>query len=269
MNELVLAPVERVLSFIGDSRAKIFDAHAIAGPELGERVVVTRSRSHPYFRASQFFYDGRFDERVARWLWEMRFLRETARGNGAFGRYDLEIYDGVARTAELEPAHATRTLVISCGGVDAWDAEERMHRRGEWFALDPAFEAEIGIHAPYRAQRERSVEDAQRDVRRILEPLAAGLQTLRACGFTRLYLLGLGPPSLEERVQWKPAGLRLRTRFLFDRVLEEISRENRVGYINVWQLAWSAEGRREVLYRDTDHHSTAIVPLIAERLLER
>ncbi|HTX55570.1 MAG TPA: hypothetical protein VMD47_00565 [Candidatus Acidoferrales bacterium] len=269
MNALVPPPIERVVSFIGDSRAKVFDTHAVAGQPLGERLILTRSRTFPFFRSSVFFNDGRFAEVVSRWLWEMRFLRENERdaGHPAFGRYEVEIYEGVRREITLEPAHSHRTLVISCGGVDAWDFEEELYRRQQWFDLEPPFDGAAPAVAPYRTPTRLSYEAVYRDARTRLIPLVAGLRVLKDQGFSRLHLFGLGPPSPEERREWKPAELRFRSRLLFDRAFRDIASEIGIGYIDVWPLGWGDGSRHEALYRGTDHHSPAIVPLVVGALL--
>ena len=270
MSTLVPPPIERVISFIGDSRAKVFDTHAVAGQSLGDRLILTRSRTFPFFRSSVFFSDGRFAEVVSRWLWEMRFLREAEqRGNPAFGRYEVEIYDGVRKEITLEPAHSQRTLVISCGGVDAWDFEEELYRRGQWFDLEPPFDRAAPAIAPYRTPTRLSYEAVYHDARTRLTPLVSGLRLLKEQGFSRLHLFGLGPPSPQERPEWKPAELRFRSRALFDRAFRDIAGEVGIGYIDVWPLGWGEGSRHETLYRDTDHHSPAIVPLIVEEVLKR
>lgn len=128
-----------------------------------------------------------------------------------------------------------RSLRDTPDGLDTADVEEQVMRTGEWFAFDSAFESSVGVRMPYRAARAR------------LQPLVDGLHLLRELGFRRLYLLGIGPRSPEERPGWKPVGLRLRTRRIFDEVFAEI--------------------RRLTGYQDCSHFSTAIVPLVVGEVL--
>jgi hypothetical protein len=266
MSDFSLASIERVISFIGDSRARVFDAHATLAASHGP-LIITRARAHPYFRAADFFADGQLGERVRGWLWDMRFLRDTRDGDERLGAFDIPVFPGEVHRLQLQPAHATRALVVSCGGVDATDVEEQLARTDEWFALDSAFESGIGGRMPYRTARERAAEEIRNDARARLQPLAHGLRLLRELGFRQLYLLGFGPPSPEERPGWKPAGLRLRTRRLFDDVFAEICHETGARYIDVWKLVWTPNGRDERLYQDCGHHSTAMVPLVVGEVL--
>ena len=51
-----------------------------------------------------------------------------------------------------------------------------------------------------------------------LEPLFTGLRALRDAGFSRLFVLGIAPPSLEMRENWKPMRLRYGTRLTLERI---------------------------------------------------
>ncbi|HTU69047.1 MAG TPA: hypothetical protein VMF11_01900 [Candidatus Baltobacteraceae bacterium] len=266
MSTLSLAPVERLISFIGDSRAAIFDGHALAGEAIGDRLVVTRSRTAPYFRSSRLFAQGRFGGMVSRWLWELGFLVHAEDGDPAFS-YDVEAFEGEQSKIVLAPARVNRTLVVSCGGADAWDLQESLYRRQAWFELDPPFEGTPPDAEPYEPATQLDYEDVYRDYQARLAPLFTGLCRLRDCGFSALHLLGIGPPQREVRPGGKPLDLRFRTYVIADRALREFSRTEGIGYIDVWALTWSNGVREQSLYGSGDHHSTKIVPLIVEGLL--
>ena len=199
----------------------------------------------------------------------MRFLRDNPSGAGhsCFGQFELDIFKGERSVLTLEPAHWYRTLVLSCGGVDAWDFEEELYRREQWFDIEPPTEVTAPTVAPYRPATRLTYETVYSNARTRLAPLLAGLRVLKEMGFSDLHLLGLGPPSPQERREWKPAELRFRGHLLFDRALRDIAGEIGIGFIDIWPICWSDGNRNELLYGDTDHHSPAIVPLIVEAII--
>lgn len=256
-----LVSVSENIGFLGDSRVKPFDCRAVALSEAPERLVVTISRWISFLRSSWLFDGTRIAPRIARALWEMRFLEAEEHGNPAFGTVRLQTVMYGERELALLPRRSDRHLVVACGLVDAWDLE-REFSGVYWFDLETPPDY-AGAVEPYRAPTQLGEHVVYERLRRTFEPLFAMLDVLTEAGIARLHLMGIAPP----RLSGPTAELRLRLSLLTNRVYRDECAKRGIDYLDVWSLC-SANGARDERYFREDHYSAEIIPLVVSRLLE-
>jgi hypothetical protein len=98
-----------------------------------------------------------------------------------------------------ELLEGTTPLVLFCG---AYDVHRLMDRLGPdadipaWNALSRGFDL-----SPLPASRLVGGDEALQYARTLMEPLALGIEALRAMGFDRIFVHGTPPPSFGERFQ--------------------------------------------------------------------
>jgi len=257
-----LVAVSQNIAFLGDSRAKPFDGRVVAIDGMSENPVVTVSRWISFLRAS-WLYDGtRVAPRIARALWEMRFLEAEERGHPAFGTVRLHTVVDGERDFALLPRCSNRHLVVACGQVDALDLERDFYGV-YWLDLDMPADYVPAVE-PYRAPTQLGEAVVYERFRRTFEPLFAMLDLLADSGVGRLHLMGLARPRPNG---YPTADLRQRLTLLANRVYRDECAKRGIDYIDAWALYATAGGTRDERYFREDHYAAEAVPLMVARVL--
>ncbi len=221
--------------FIGDSHAGIFDGLVFADNEDSDRFILTKSRWQPYFRAKNFFTDGRFPERITRTLLDTNMITSAPDGeaHAIFTPIKTESESGGAVEEACRPRERDRVCVVCCGDIDAREATYVIPHDAD-FVLEPDVP---GLARLPRYRVERFIPTAQIRamlVERYFGPLFAGLRALRAAGFTRLFLHSLPPPIDLDNPMKPPVLLRYKTTITINRLFRSFCEESGIGFVSIW-----------------------------------
>jgi hypothetical protein len=254
MADLLLraAQPEQIL-FVGDSRIRMFDGLLFADRSHPGREILTKARWRAFFRSSAFFGDdGRFDEYMTRLWWDLRCAKHARDdGDPIFTPFRYRRFGATIDEIGLEPlGQDLHTIVVSGGGVDAWDIEEEIAS----YAIDLDVPVEGLDRLPiYDAAGTIAEAGLLATIEARIAPLFAGMRALRDAGFSKLFLLGHAPPSTESRPDWKPVRLRYCVRRLFDRVYEALCRDSGIRFVPVWDDL-AIDGLRDDRYFEDAEH---------------
>ncbi|HUZ50364.1 MAG TPA: SGNH/GDSL hydrolase family protein [Candidatus Dormibacteraeota bacterium] len=265
--DFVLAdPAPETINFIGDSQLRLLGGRLFVDPLKPDRRIITQARWRPYFRASTFFYDGRFDEHMTRVFWDLK-CTVRARDNltDLFTPLTLRIFNDATEELYFRPSETMPSTVISCGGVDSWDIEQELYPDFSFEVEDPP--ALFDALPAYQAPTQLGYGEVRARIEARIEPLFTGLRALRDAGFSRLYVLGMPPPSLEMREHWKPVRMRYATRLTLERIYKRFCATEGIGFIPIWDLLSTSDGLRDQsLFRDAEHFDLKALPRLIGRV---
>jgi hypothetical protein len=259
----------RCFDFVGDSHVAAFDGLVLEDAAHPGELLLTKSYFQPFFRAEQFFSDGRFGEYMTRLLVQMRCAETALKGwSDALSAIDMGAsISGARDPLRFRPiGRAGKVVVVSVGEVDAADLANELFPR---FDIDVGSEPSGWARLPdYETEEVLPRERALALIRERAAPLFAGLSVLREAGFSDLFLHDIPPPGPVEFPHWKPARYRYKIRWLFNRVYREWCVANDVGFLSTWDDVTVDDLRSEKYDRDHLHLNRAAAIVSVMRLSE-